>query len=56
MERSLRKEVSHESRVPETPKDKCRRCNKISWSAVSNAALTSKRAKSVGGKGEKVTI
>src|SRR6218665_2020955 len=47
MERSLRKEASHERRVPETPKDKCRRCNKISWSTVSNAALTSKRAKSV---------
>src|SRR6218665_1255293 len=47
MERSLRKEVSQESRVPETPKDKCRRCNKISWSTVSNAALTLKRAKSV---------
>src|SRR6218665_2021901 len=47
MERSLRKEVSHESRVPETPKNKCRRCNKISWSTVSNAALTLKRAKSV---------
>src|SRR6218665_3853195 len=31
MERSLRKEASHERRVPETPKDKCRRCNKISW-------------------------
>src|SRR6218665_3531223 len=47
MERSLTKEVSRERRVPETPKDKCRRCNRISWSAVSNAALTSKRAKSV---------
>src|SRR6218665_3811462 len=43
MERSLRKEASHERRVPETPKDKCRRCNRISWSTVSNAALTSKR-------------
>src|SRR6218665_2562230 len=47
MERSLRKEASHERRVPETPKDKCRRCNKLSWSTGSNAALTSKRAKSV---------
>src|SRR6218665_63603 len=43
----MRKEDSHERRVPETPKDKCRRCNKISWSTVSSAALTSKRAKSV---------
>ena len=35
MERSLRKEVSQERKVTET------RCNKISWSTASSAALTS---------------
>src|SRR6218665_722110 len=38
MERSLRKEDSHERKVPETPKDKCRRCNNISWSNISSCS------------------
>ena len=34
MERSLRKEASHESRVPETPKDKCRKIYDLNVSSL----------------------
>src|SRR5678815_9381 len=46
-ERSCKKEVSHPSILPERPKETDKRCKRISWSTVSNAALTSNRAKRV---------
>ena len=47
-ERSSRNEASQAMKLPDKPKDSCRRLSKMSWSTVSNAALTSKRARRVG--------
>jgi len=45
----VRNDLMQRSRVPEKPNDTFNRFSSISWSTVSNAALTSKRAK--GGTG-----
>src|SRR6218665_2054163 len=46
-ERSPRNDLNQQRNAPVTPKDICNRSSNISWSTVSNAALTSKSASKV---------
>src|SRR6218665_812503 len=47
-ERSPRNDLNQQRNAPFTPKEICNRSSNISWSTVSNAALTSKSASKVG--------